>query len=283
MEHPLEILRRRGLRPKKSWGQNFLADDRHLSAIARACELSPGDRVVEFGAGLGHLTRHLAATGAHVVAVERDRDLVPLLREQVEGLDVEVVEANANTFSLVELSRERGSPLVVVGNLPYHLSTEILFHVFDQREVVRRVVFLLQKEVTERIAAPPGGKEYGVLSVLLQLYAEVDIPHRVPARAFVPRPEVESAVIRCRMRQGPLADPGDETFFRRLVKAAFAQRRKTLGNALRAGRLADPEAIARALEAAGIDPGRRAETLSVEEFARLSRLLSGAVEHEEDA
>jgi len=159
MEHPRAILRRHGLRPKKSWGQNFLGEDRHLAAIARACELSPGDLVVEFGAGLGHLTRHLAATGAHVVAVERDRELVPILREEVAGLDVEVVEANAATFSLVDLARERGSSLVVVGNLPYHLSTEILFHVFDQRAVVRRVVFLLQKEDTKHIAATPGGKE----------------------------------------------------------------------------------------------------------------------------
>jgi len=275
MEHPRAILRRHGLRPKKSWGQNFLGEDRHLAAIARACELSPGDLVVEFGAGLGHLTRHLAATGAHVVAVERDRELVPILREEVAGLDVEVVEANAATFSLVDLARERGSSLVVVGNLPYHLSTEILFHVFDQREVVRRVVFLLQKEVTERIAAAPGGKEYGVLSVLLQMHAEVDVPHRVPARAFTPPPEVESAVIRFRMRERPLADPGDETLFRRLVKAAFSQRRKTLENALRAGRIAEPEELARAMEAAGIDPRQRAETLSVEEFARLSRFLSG--------
>lgn len=275
MEHPRAILRRHGLRPKKSWGQNFLGEDRHLAAIARACELSPGDLVVEFGAGLGHLTRHLAATGAHVVAVERDRELVPILREEVAGLDVEVGEANAATFSLVDLARERGSSLVVVGNLPYHLSTEILFHVFDQREVVRRVVFLLQKEVTERIAAAPGGKEYGVLSVLLQMHAEVDVPHRVPARAFTPPPEVESAVIRFRMRERPLADPGDETLFRRLVKAAFSQRRKTLENALRAGRIAEPEELARAMEAAGIDPRQRAETLSVEEFARLSRFLSG--------
>lgn len=275
MEHPRAILRRHGLRPKKSWGQNFLGEDRHLAAIARACELSPGDLVVEFGAGLGHLTRHLAATGAHVVAVERDRELVPILREEVAGLDVEVVEANAATLSLVDLARERGSSLVVVGNLPYHLSTEILFHVFDQREVVRRVVFLLQKEVTERIAAAPGGKEYGVLSVLLQMHAEVDVPHRVPARAFTPPPEVESAVIRFRMRERPLADPGDETLFRRLVKAAFSQRRKTLENALRAGRIAEPEELARAMEAARIDPRQRAETLSVEEFARLSRFLSG--------
>lgn len=272
-EHPRTILRRHGLRPKKSWGQNFLGEDRHLAAIAGACELSPGDLVVEFGAGLGHLTRHLAATGARVVAVERDRELAPVLREELAGLDVEVIEANAATFSLEALARERGQRLVVVGNLPYHLSTEILFHVFDQKAAVSRAVFLLQREVTERIAAQPGGKDYGVLSVLLQMHAEVDVPHRVPARAFTPPPQVESAAIRFRMRAGTLADPGDEVLFKRLVKVAFSQRRKTLANALRAGRLTSPEALARALEAAEIDPQRRAETLSIQDYARLSRAL----------
>lgn len=273
---PQAILRRHGLRPKKSWGQNFLGADRHLGAIAAACEIGSGDVVVEFGAGLGHLSRHLAATGARVVAVERDRELVPVLREELDGLDVEVREANAATFDLRALAAERGQKLVVVGNLPYHLSTEILFHVFDQREVVSRAVFLLQREVTERIAASPGGKDYGVLSVLLQMHAEVDVPHRVPARAFTPPPKVESAVIRFRMRDVPRADPGDEALFRRLVKVAFAQRRKTLANALRAGRIAEPERLRAALAAAGIDPARRAETLSIEEFAHLSRLLEEA-------
>lgn len=281
--HPRAILRRHGLRPKKSWGQNFLGDHRHLAAIAKACELSPGDLVLEFGAGLGHLTRHLAATGAEVVAVERDRELVPILREELAGLNVEVVEANAATFSLEELAKERGRQLVVVGNLPYHLSTEILFHVFDQKEALSRAVFLLQKEVTERIAAQPGGKEYGVLSVLLQMHAEVDIPHRVPARAFTPPPQVESAVIRFRMRESPLADPGDEALFRRLVKVAFSQRRKTLANALRAGRIAPPDALAHALEAAKIDAQRRAETLSIEEYARLSRELGRTVDRNPEA
>src|SRR5690606_38954316 len=151
-EHPSAILRRHGLRPKKSWGQNFLGDERHLAAIAAACELAPEDVVVEFGAGLGHLTRHLAETGARVIAVERDRELVPILRERLAGLDVDVREANAATFPLDEVAAEAGHKLVVVGNLPYHLSTEILFHVFDHKEVVARVVFLLQREVTERIA-----------------------------------------------------------------------------------------------------------------------------------
>ena len=272
-ESPSAILRRHGLRAKKAWGQNFLGDDHHLAAIAAAAGVKPGDVVVELGAGLGHLTRHLAHAGGSVIAVERDRDLVPILRSEMEGLDVEVREANAATVDLHALAAERGARLKVVGNLPYHLSTEILFHVESQRADLERAVFLLQKEVTERIAAAPGGKSYGVLSVLLQLHADVDVPHHVPAGAFTPPPEVESAVVRLVFRDAPRADPGDEALFRRVVKAAFAQRRKTLGNALKAGRLAEAPALEQAFASTGIDPGRRAETLSVEEFAALTRAL----------
>jgi 16S rRNA (adenine1518-N6/adenine1519-N6)-dimethyltransferase len=275
LESPRAILRRHGLRPKKAWGQNFLGDEHHLAAIAAAARVGPGDTVVELGAGLGHLTRFLAATGARVIAVERDRDLVPVLRDELRALPVEVREENAATIDLAAIARESAAPPVVVGNLPYHLSTEILFHVAEARAHLRRVVFLLQREVTERIAAPPGGKDYGILSVLLQLHAVVDVPHLVPAGAFTPPPEVESAVVRLEFREAPLADPGDGALFERIVKGAFAQRRKTLGNAFKAARLAEPEALAAALAAAGIDPGRRAETLSVAEFAALSRALGG--------
>lgn len=273
-EAPSIVLRRHGLRPKKSWGQNFLGSDHHLGAIADACALEAGDLVVELGAGLGHLTRKLAATGAQVVAVERDRELVPVLREELaDSPSIEIVEANAATIDLAQLRERAGRKLVVVGNLPYHLSTEILFHVEAQRELVRRMVFLLQREVTDRIAASPGGKEYGVLSVLLQLHADVDVPHRVPAGAFTPPPEVESAVVRLEMRDAPRADPGDDALFRKVVKGAFIQRRKTVANSLKGARVASAEAIGSALERAGIDPGRRAETLSVEEFAALTRAL----------
>jgi 16S rRNA (adenine1518-N6/adenine1519-N6)-dimethyltransferase len=266
---PQAILRRHHLRPKKSWGQNFLGDDRHLEAIAAAAALDPGSTCVELGAGLGHLTRHLAATGARVIAVERDRELVPVLREELAGLGrVEVLEANAATLDLSAL----GTDLTVVGNLPYHLSTEILFHVDEHRAAVRRVVFLLQREVTERIAADPGSKSYGVISVLLQLNHDVDVPHHVPRSVFTPPPEVDSAVLRL-VRRAPRADPGDERIFRKVVKAAFAQRRKILSNALANGNVAAPEKLAEAFTAAAIDPGRRAETLSVEEFAALSRAL----------
>ena len=273
-ESPSAILRRHGLRPKKAWGQNFLGDDFHLSAIAAAAKVGKGDVVVELGAGLGHLTRHLAKAGARVIAVERDRDLVPILRAEMEGLDVDVREANAATVDLAAIAAEAGQKLVVVGNLPYHLSTEILFHVEAQREHLLRAAFLLQKEVTERIAAAPGGKSFGILSVLLQLHADVDVPHHVPAGVFTPPPEVESAVVRLTFRDTPRADPGDEALFRRVVKAAFAQRRKTLGNALKALQVKDAEAMQAAFAAAGIDSGRRAETLTVEEFAALTRAIA---------
>lgn len=273
-ESPSAILRRHGLRPKKAWGQNFLGDDYHLASIATAARVGPNDLVVELGAGLGHLTRHLASTGAKVIAVERDRELVPILRSEMEGLNVEVREENAATVDLAAIAREAGKRIVVVGNLPYHLSTEILFHVEEQRAHVARAVFLLQREVTGRIAADPGSKAYGILSVLLQLNADVDVPHDVPAGAFTPPPEVESAVVRLEFLDAPRADPGDAQLFKRIVKAAFAQRRKTLGNALKGGRFVEPDALAAAFEKTGIDPGRRAETLTVEEFATLARSLT---------
>ncbi|HWV39233.1 MAG TPA: 16S rRNA (adenine(1518)-N(6)/adenine(1519)-N(6))-dimethyltransferase RsmA [Vulgatibacter sp.] len=275
-EAPSVILRRHGLRPKKAWGQNFLGSEHHLDAIADACGIEPGDTVVELGAGLGHLTRKLAARGAAVVAVERDRDLAPVLREELAGLEVEILEANAATIELAPIREGAGRELIVVGNLPYHLSTEILFHVEAQRRHVRRMVFLLQREVTDRIAAAPGSKAYGVLSALLQLHFDVDVPHHVPAGAFTPPPEVESAVARLERRAAPRAETGDEALFRRVVKGAFAQRRKTIANSLRGAGVAPPEAIGRALDAAGIDPVRRAETLSVEELAALCRALIGA-------
>ena len=264
---PAELLRRHGLRPKKDWGQNFLGDEQLLSGLVALARPAPGDTVVELGAGLGHFTRALSATGAHVVAVERDRELVPVLRAELP--DVEVAEADAKTFDLRALAARAGRRLVVCGNLPYHLSSPILFHLLDQREVVRRAVLLLQREVAERIAAPPGGRDYGLLSVLLQHVAEPRIGLSVPRHAFTPPPEVESAALVLEFREKPRAEVRDETRFRALVKAAFSQRRKTLWNSVKSmpgARLA--------LEKAGIDPQRRAETLTVEEFAAVERALT---------
>jgi 16S rRNA (adenine1518-N6/adenine1519-N6)-dimethyltransferase len=263
---PAQLLRRHGLRPKKSWGQNFLGDERVLSALAELTGARTGDVVVELGAGLGHFTRALAETGANVIAVERDRELVPILRAELPR--VEVAEADAKTFDLRTVASRAGRRVVVCGNLPYHLSSSILFHLLDQRDAIRRAVLLLQREVAERIAAGPGGREYGLLSVLMQRVAAVSLGLTVPPHAFTPPPEVESAALVVDFLEQPRAQVRDEERFRALVKAAFSQRRKTLWNAVkpvRGGR--------EALEKAGIDPQRRGETLSVEEFAAVERAL----------
>lgn len=273
LEQPKQILARHGLRPKKDWGQNFLGDESVLEDIAAACRLSPGETVVELGAGLGHLTRALAATGAKVVAVERDRDLVKVLQEELKTLpNVRIEAANAADLDFEAVA---GAPRpVVAGNLPYQLSSPILFEVLEQRTHLKRAVFLLQKEVAQRIAAPPGGREYGLLSVLLQAFAHVEVAFEVSAHRFHPPPKVDSAVAVIELLEKPRADVRDVARFTKLVKASFAQRRKTLLNSLKSGRLVeDPAQLVAALQRAGIDGTRRAETLSPAEFATLEREL----------
>lgn len=271
MESPRDILKRHGLHAKYSWGQNFLGDERALRNIAEALALKEGEPVVELGPGLGHLTRFLAATGARVTAVEKDRDMISVLeKEAIPG--VRVVSGNAAT---VDFAQVAGVPEVaVVGNLPYHLTSSILFQVLEQREHVSRAVFTLQKEVVERLAAEPGTRDYGLLTVLLGLYFDIEHLFTLHARLFHPPPKVDSAVVRLTRLKAPRAPVVDGTRFIRLVKAAFAQRRKTLFNSLKSDRaLASPEQYTKALETAGIDPSRRAETLSAEEFAAIERAL----------
>ena len=266
---PRALLEKHGLRAKKSWGQNFLGDEEILDHIARLAVEAAGDRVIELGAGLGHLTARLLARGADVIAVERNRDLAAVLREELGGR-IRLLEADAARLEYLPLAR--GGKVAVVGNLPYHLTSPILFGLLDQADVVGRAVLLVQREVAERLAAAPGTKAWGLLSVLLQHRAQVSVERRVPAGAFLPPPKVESAVLRLAFgpARAPVADP---VRFRRLVKAGFAQRRKVLANALAAGRIAPGEELASALGRAGIDARRRGETLTVEEWAALDRAL----------
>jgi 16S rRNA (adenine1518-N6/adenine1519-N6)-dimethyltransferase len=278
---PQALLDRHDLRAKKSWGQNFLGDRAVLDDIAELAAPEAGGTVVELGAGLGHLTVRLLARGARVVAVERDRDMARVLRAEL-GDRLTLLEADAARLDWAALAREHGAPdgsggaprVAVAGNLPYHLSSPILFSLLDAAPSIRRAVFLLQREVAERLAAPAATRDYGLLSVLLQRHAEVRVARRVPPGAFWPPPKVESAVV-CAAFRPPAEPVVDEARFRRLVKAGFGQRRKTLRNALEAGKVAPPEALAAALLAAGIDPGRRGETLTVAEWAALERALDG--------
>jgi 16S rRNA (adenine1518-N6/adenine1519-N6)-dimethyltransferase len=276
---PRVLLQRYGLRPKKSWGQNFLADDAVQAEIARIAVEQPGERVVELGAGMGHLTAHLLALGARVVAVERDRDMAKVLRAEF-GDAIRLVEADAARADFAALAAEApggagAGRVAVVGNIPYHLTSPILFSLLDQAAAVSRAVLLVQREVAERLAAGPGTRDWGLLSVLLQQRGEVEIDRVVPRGAFHPPPRVDSAVVRIDLhgREPRVADP---LRFRLLVKAGFGQRRKTLRNALEAARIAPREALLSGLREAGVDPARRGETLTVEEWEALDRALGAA-------
>lgn len=269
-DSPADLLRRFGLKPKYSWGQNFLGDETALAKIAEAVELKKDEPVVELGPGLGHLTRALLKTGAKVTAVERDRDMVRVLESmKLPGLNV--VAGNA---AEIDFAKTAGvDQVAVVGNLPYHLSSTILFEVLDQSHHVTRAVFTLQLEVVTRLAAPPGGRDYGLLSVLLGLRYEVELVFKLSRNLFHPPPNVDSAVVRLTRRAQPSAEVKDEARFRKLVKAGFAHRRKTLLNSLKGDPVFKAMDLAAALTQAGLDGTRRAETLSVAEFAALERAL----------
>jgi len=264
------LIQKYGLRAKKSWGQNFLVDERAYREIVHACAAGDGDWIIEIGAGLGTLTRRLADTGAHVVAVERERDMLEVLRTE-HGADarIEVVEANALTFDYAAVAARAGKPPVVVGNLPYQIASPILFRLMETRARLARIVVMLQKEMADRIVAPPGEKAYGALSVMVRLWGEPKLVCRVRAGGFVPAPRVDSAVLRIVPRAEPLGV--DEAKFSRVVHAAFGQRRKTLRNALSAA--FDTSVVDRALGALSLDGQRRGETLSVDEFAALTRAI----------
>ncbi len=271
---PRALLDKYELRAKKSWGQNFLGDEAVLDDIARLAAPSAGARVVELGAGLGHLTARLLARGAAVTAVERDRDMARVLRGEL-GDRITLLEADAARFDYAGVAGP-GEKLSVVGNLPYHLTSPILFSLLDQLGQVARATFLVQREVAERLAAEPGEKDWGILSVFLQREADVSIERIVPPGAFFPPPKIHSAVILAVFRPpAPGCEVLDPARFRKLVKGGFAQRRKTLRNSLEGARVAPDGPMAAALAQAGIDGGRRGETLTVAEWAALERALGG--------
>jgi 16S rRNA (adenine1518-N6/adenine1519-N6)-dimethyltransferase len=257
------------IRAKKSLGQNFLRDPHYLNRIADAAQVEPGDQVLEIGPGLGHLTAVLAHRARKVLAIEVDERLIPHLRDEFAAIpNFELLHADALEYDYASLNGR----WKVVANLPYYISTPIIQKLIVHREKFISLTLMLQKEVAERIASPPGGKEYGYLSVLVQFYTVARIEFKVPPGAFTPSPEVDSVVITLTLRERPAVMVRDEAFFVRVIKAAFSQRRKTLRNALK--QLEAPQdRMASVLKSAGIDLGRRAETLTVEEFGRLADCL----------
>lgn len=277
----ISFMKAKGLSPRKSLGQNFLVDANIARKIVEKAELTPEDIVVEIGPGLGALTQELARRAGLVIALEIDRGLVAALREIVTGIEnVCLVEGDALKTDFDELVREvlgvedrgRLPGYKIVANLPYCITSPLLVHLLGNNFNIQYLVVMLQAEVAERLVARPGVKDYGTLTVFVQYFAEPQIIMRVPRTVFYPRPEVDSAVVRLVVRPQPPVDIEDREFFFRVVRAAFAQRRKTLANALRTLTSAR-EPVEAALSEAGIAPLRRAETLSLEEFVRLSRSL----------
>ncbi|WP_455385049.1 16S rRNA (adenine(1518)-N(6)/adenine(1519)-N(6))-dimethyltransferase RsmA [Acidihalobacter prosperus] len=254
--------------PRKRFGQHFLHDPNVIERIAAAIAPQPDDTLVEIGPGEGALTAALLARIPRMHAVELDRDLVPRLRARF-GDALEVHQADALRFDFAALAPPEG--LRVAGNLPYNISTPLIFHLLDNAAQIRDMTFLLQLEVVERLAAEPGGKQYGRLSVMVQYRCRAESLFRVGPGAFTPPPKVDSAVVRLQPHAVLPHPAKDEALFARIVAQAFAQRRKTLGRALRG--MLDASRIA----AAGIDPVRRAETLSVAEFVALADAAAGAV------
>jgi 16S rRNA (adenine1518-N6/adenine1519-N6)-dimethyltransferase len=253
-------------RPRKRFGQNFLHDPGTIRRIVQAIDPKPGDNLVEIGPGQGAITTELLPLLGRMHAVELDRDLVEPLAQQCAPLgELRIHNSDALKFDFTSLAAP-DSPLRVVGNLPYNISTPLLFHLLDQSERILDMHFMLQREVVERMAAAPGGKSYGRLTVMLQARAEVTPLFTIGPGAFRPPPKVDSAFVRLRPLSPPPYRIDDWALFGRLVGQAFSQRRKTLRNSL--GKLIPVDIII----AADIDPGIRAEKLSVAQFAKLANL-----------
>ena len=255
---------------KKRFGQHFLHDPAVIAKIISAARLQPDQRVVEIGPGLGVLTEQLLKHAAQVAVMEIDRDLIERLKLRPEG-HLDIYEGDVLRLSWSELLTE--PPYTLVANLPYNISSQILFKLLDHRHFFSRMVLMFQREVAERLMAQPGTKDYGILSVLCQLWYDIDKVALVKPGAFNPPPKVDSIVVSFLPLEQPRVDPIDEVLFKRLVKAAFTQRRKTLRNSLLAGgyKAVDIDA---ALPLAGINPGCRGETLDLRQFSALTEAFN---------
>jgi 16S rRNA (adenine1518-N6/adenine1519-N6)-dimethyltransferase len=256
---------------RRALGQHFLRDPRLAGAIVDLLDPTARDLVVEIGPGEGALTDVLAPRVGRLIALEVDRALLERLRRRLPA--VEVLEADARTWDYGLLARPPGGRVLVIGNLPYSVSKPIVAALLAARQAIDAMALMLQREVADRLVAPPGGRVYGALSVLTQAVCEVELALRVPPGAFRPPPKVESAVVRAVPRRESRVPAEIEPRFREVVRAAFARRRKTLANALAGGLGLSLGAAREAATRSGVDPGRRAETLTIAEFVALTGQL----------
>lgn len=278
-----KILKKHNLRPKKRYGQNFLINEKIMEGIIAAAELEPDNVVVEIGPGLGGLTLELAQRVRHLLAIEIDHQLVAVLREILEPypnvklIQGDVLELNLDQEVKKAFPKQEG-PYKIVANLPYYITTPIIMGLLEQKRQISTMVLMVQKEVGERMRALPGSKDYGSLSVAVQYYAETEIALKVPPSSFRPAPEVDSVVIRLKVRETPAVKPLDEKMFFQVVRGAFGQRRKILVNSLSNSLdgLSKTEIIY-ILNDLGIDPNIRGEQLSLEEFSAIADAVAESV------
>lgn len=271
------IMEKYGFRFSKSLGQNFLIDEQIIERICDGAEIGPDDDILEIGPGIGVMTQAMAERARKVVAIEIDRALIPVLDETLAECDnVEVVHADVMNVDLKALIAEKfeGRKPKVVANLPYYITTPIIMMLLEEGIPVSDIIVMIQKEVAERISAKPSTKAYGALSVATQYYSEPKIIAKVPRTVFMPQPNVDSIVIRMTIREEAPVSLENPSLFFKVIKAAFGQRRKTLHNALNAGGFGQSkDQTADFLRACDIEPSRRGETLTIEEFAKLANYI----------
>ena len=274
----IEVLQKYNFNFQKKFGQNFLIDTHVLEKIIRESGVTKDDLVIEIGPGIGTMTQYLCENAREVVAIEIDKNLIPILQDTLSSYDnVTVINEDVLKVDIKKLAEEKngGKPVKVVANLPYYITTPIIMGLFESHVPIDSITIMVQKEVADRMQEGPGSKEYGALSLAVQYYAKPEIVANVPPNCFMPRPNVGSAVIRLTCHEKPPVEVNDESFMFHIIRASFNQRRKTLVNGL--GNAAflpvTKEQVAEALQKMELSPTIRGEALSLEQFAQLSNLL----------
>ena len=263
-----------GITPRKRWGQHLLVDRNILNKVIQTAELEKGDVVLEIGPGLGEMTLALAREVKKVIAVEIDRELAKILKEKTADFsNIIVMEGDILKISFEEFYRQGHQQLRVVANLPYQISTPLLFRFIESKELFSSLTLMLQREVAQRMIASPGGKDYGPLSIFTQSVSDLSIQFYIKPSAFFPPPKDESALVHIAWKERPLVRLEEETWFKKVVKGCFSYRRKRLINALKHADLPLPEDLEKRIEKIGIDSQRRPETLTIQEFILLADAL----------
>ena len=278
-QNTIAVLQKYNFNFQKKFGQNFLIDTHVLEKIMDSAEITKEDCVLEIGPGIGTMTQYLAERAGHVVVVEIDKNLIPILKETLSAYDnVTIINNDILKVDINKLVEElnEGKPIKVVANLPYYITTPIIMGLFESHVPIKSITIMVQKEVADRMQVGPGTKDYGALSLAVQFYAKPEIVANVPPNCFIPRPGVGSAVIRLTRYEEPPVEVADEKKMFALIRASFNQRRKTLVNGLsNAPELGlSKEAVTEALEKLGFSSTVRGETLTLEQFAQLSNILS---------